>query len=634
MKDDELKKITSVIREGLEEYLNKLKLSLDGKAAGTKKAEGATIISRALTEYYVKEIAYYHEIFDKDRVDIGLDGCDNNNDLGINLIYESPDDKEFWIFQSKYKGKNNGLIDADISNFFGIHEKILGLDPYKKENEVGGLLEEFTEESKVNYVLLTNTEASPRNHRQFESLKQKELKIFKAGNVEWMLMDLPEINLKYSQIPQEGELSKVVIPIAQYIQLDGNDNQKHNSIVAIIQGTDLNNLNKNYGDALFNYNIRGFLGSHKGRNKKITTTLKDEPSRFYLYNNGISAICTHMSITPSPKKDSHVVSCKNFQIINGAQTVGSIRDFGKNGKNTANLKQVKILLRIAEVEKVKGRTEGLAGNMIRYNNSQNAMRDADFRSNDPIQEELEARFTEQKILYHADSSRSNVVYMPKRIWRSKVGEVHVPMESLAKSLYAFKKNTPAKINSLTKFLFEEEVEDGYLSLFGDENGKPVETPECSKLVVDNKFEEFAAVAILNHFLESKHKGLKRTTKPDEIQGMVVRTGRLFLWAFGYVIRKFYRDFDGKNLEGEIYKKIINGEAFNAENGEEGFVHVWYRYIDEKFYDILIHETDKNELFDIDNKLFNFKIWVRDNKKMSRLMRTIDRIGANKKLPKI
>ena len=165
-------------------------------------------------------------------------------------------------------------------------------------------------------------------------------------------------------------------------------------------------------------------------------------------------------------------------------------------------------------------------------------------------------------------------------------------------------------------------------MFGDENKNRVEASD-SERVINARFDEFAAVAILNHFLESKHKKLRRDTAPDEIQGMVVRTGRLFLWAFGYVIRKFYR-----NLEGEIYKKIINGEAFNPETDEEGFVHVWYKYIDEKFYDILIHATDKDELFEVDKKAFNFKTWLRDNKKMNRLMRTIDRIGESRKLPKI
>ena len=634
MKDDELNKITSVIRKGVEEYLNKLKLSLDGKAAGTEKAEGAVIISRALTEYYIKEIAYYlDDIDDGYRIDTGLEGCDDNNDFGINFIYENPDDKEFWIFQSEYKGRNNGLIDGEIPNFFDIHEKILGLDQREKENKVRGLLEEFTEESKVNYVLLTNTEALPKNLGQFERLKQKKLNIFKQGNVQWTLMDLSEINLKYSQIPQEDELSssgipRAGVPIVQYIKLESNDTPKHNSIIAIIQGTDLNNLSKNYGDALFNYNIRGFLG-RKGKNKQITTTLKDEPARFYLYNNGVSAICTHMSIKSSQKNDSHVVSCNDFQVINGAQTIGSIRDFGKNGNNMESLKQVKVLMRITEVERVTGRTEGLSGNMIRYNNSQNVMRDADFKSNDPIQEELAARFIEQEVLYHADSSLRKVVYMPKRVMRSKGQEILVSMENLAKSLYVFKKDTPSKINSLTKFLFEESDKDGYLSLFGDENENRVEKRSDSERVINDRFDEFAAVAILNHFLESKHQGLKKGTKPDEIQGMVVRTGRLFLWAFGYVIRKFYCD-----SEGEIYKKIINGEAFNSETDEEGFVHVWYKYIYEKLYDFLIHETDKSELFEDDKTAFNFKTWLRDNKKMSRLMRTIDRIGANKKLPKI
>ena len=620
--DDDMKKI---IRKGIDKYLILEGRSIDGRVPGTERATPEEI-TEALTKYYVKEIAYYTSyINEEDKIESGLDG-DDKNEPGIDFIYEKPEDKEFWIIQSKYKGGGKELHRSDIVEFFNIHEKIPGLVQHPQAKEFGELLDDVAEDPLIICVLLTNAEAGGENHRLFKQLAKKKSAMFKTGSVQWELMDLAEMKLKYKQIPKEdGELPGFDIPVAQCIELPIDNNNEHKSFVAIVQGNDLNDL-KNYGNALFNYNIRSFLGD-KGKNKQITETLEKEPGLFYLYNNGISAICTEMSIESS-QKGVLGVSCKNFQIINGAQTVGSIHDFGINRKNIKKLKQVKVLMRITEVERVAGRTEGLTGNMIRYNNSQNVIRDADFKSNDPIQEELAARFIEQEILYHADSSLHKVVYMPKRVQRSKEGEIHVSMDSLAKSLYVFKKNTPAKINSLTKFLFEESDKDGYLSLFGDENQKRVEASN-SEQVINDRFDEFAAVAILNHFLESKHQGLKKGTKPDEIQGMVVRTGRLFLWAFGYVIRKFYCD-----SEGEIYKKIINGEAFNSETDEEGFVHVWYKYIYEKLYDFLIHETDKSELFEDDKTAFNFKTWLRDNKKMSRLMRTIDRIGANKKLPKI
>ena len=446
--DEDMKEI---IRKGIDKYLIPKGRSVDGQGTGIERATTEEM-SIALAEYYIKEIAYYtSHINEEDKIETGLD-CGNN--LGIHFIYEKPDEKEFNIFQSKYKGAGAKLLPSEIVEFLGIHEKILRLEQHQKTERFKGLLDEVDEDSSINYVLLTNAEASDDDHRQFK----RQSAMFKTGNVQWELMDSAEMKLKHRQIPQEdGTLPDVDIPIEKHIELPIGNNNERKSLVVIVQGDDLNDL-RNYENALFNYNIRSFLG-HRGKNKQITETLEKEPGLFYLYNNGISAICTRMSIKPS-QKGALYVSCENFQIINGAQTVGSIHDFGRNGKNTENLEQAKVLMRITEVERVTGRTEGLTGNMIRYNNSQNVIRDADFKSNDPIQEELAARFIEQEILYHADSSLHKVVYMPKRVRRSKEKEIHVSMDSLAKSLYVFKKNTPTKINSLSKFLFEEDDKDG------------------------------------------------------------------------------------------------------------------------------------------------------------------------------
>ena len=623
-KIDEMSKI---IRERMEEYLNKQGWSFDGNAPGTKQASNVAI-GKALTEYYAREIAYYtNHVNEEDKIDEGLE-CDGSNDLGIDFIYEKPDDKEFWIFQSKFKGKSAGLTRDEIAGFFNIHERILDRKWRAKANRtVGELLDRFTEKSSVNYVLLTNTKASDSNTDDFNALQRKKSALPEAENAQWILMDLSAIKSKHKQIQSGGdELPNVDIPIVQHIELpiNGSGNKKYKSIVMIIQGTALNNLNGQHGDALFNYNIRGFLGN-KGKNKQITETLGDEPSLFYLYNNGISAICTKMDVKPNQKGSSKIVSCKDFQIINGAQTVCSIRDFGKNDNNMEKLKKVNVLLRITEAEKVKGPTKGLNRDMIKYNNSQNVVRDADFRSNDPIQESLEAKFKKEKVQYRATPPFEEVVYMRKRVLpRYKTGKMFVSMDGMAKSLYAFKKDTPGKLNSSSKFLFDENDTDGYWSLFGDEAGEQVE------MVTDGKFKEFAAVAILSRFLDYKLKAEIKETSADEIEGMVVRTGRLFLWAFGYAIRTFYADSQGK-----IYEKIMNGDAFKPKTDRKGFVHDWYDHIHEKFYGVLNIEADKGASGDSDDgKTLNFKVWLRNDKKMGRLKREMDYIGKHKDLPKI
>ena len=360
-----------------------------------------------------------------------------------------------------------------------------------------------------------------------------------------------------------------------------------------------------------------------------------EGNLFYLYNNGISAICTEMIIGPEK------VTCQDFQIINGAQTAWSIREF-RELDSLEKIKKVKVLLRITEtgtVQDQKKGTKGLNREMIEFNNTQNVIRDSDFRSNDPIQVILARKFQTEKIKYRASYPYHEIVYVPKRqdltfkssTPRSKTaGKIPVIMESLAKSLYVFKKDTPEKIHSETSFLFDEKDDDGYWSLFGDDNGKETE------MVTPHKFKEFAAVAILYYFFEDKLKAEMKANDSDSIDGMIARAARLFLWAFGYIVREHYKK---KGLEIKMYEKIINGDAFKSESGAKSVVDTLFAFIHEQFHLVLSNIEDKNELdnnngHEEDSKPLNFRKWLRNAAKTKTLEKRMQYICKRKALPKI
>ena len=637
--DQYMKKI---IRKGIDKYLIPKGLSVDGRTLGTKRARPEQI-ANALTEYYVREIAYYtSRINEEDKIETGLD-CDGNNDLGIDFIYEKPEDDEFWIIQSKYRGRSGVLIQNEIRDFFNIHEKIFDPDQRKEANPiVQRLLEGLTKKSSVNYMLLMNTKATPDNKDEFQRLEKAKLAISGTGSVGWNLVDLPKIESKYNQRvamisgrgksmisdqgKSRGKLPIVKIPnIEQYIDLpkSSRNNKKYESIAVIVQGTLLDKWFIDHEEALFTHNIRGFLGTNR-INEPIEATLAKEPDLFYLYNNGISAICTKMEIKPSSQGDGVTVKCTDFQIINGAQTVSNIYNFNKKGDIFGRLEEVNVLLRITKVEKGKTKEEKFIRNIVTYNNSQNVVKDADFRSNDSVQQNLAAEFKEQKIQYRATSQSLDVVYMPKRAFCSEKRKVIVGMDSLVKSLYAFNKDTPAKINSLTKFLFDEDDTDGYWSLFGIKRGKEIKQV---KKIDSKKFKKIAAIVILNHFLESKlmEERKRKGARIDTVDGMVVRTGRLCLWAFGYVIRELYKD-----LEDEIYAKIINGDAFKSKIRGNSFIDAWYGHIHKSIHGLLTKKIKESE----SGETLNFKVWVRNDEKIKDLKKALDCIDIDKLNSKI
>jgi hypothetical protein len=98
------------------------------------------------------------------------------------------------------------------------------------------------------------------------------------------------------------------------------------------------------------------------------------------------------------------VTGENFQIINGAQTIGAL----KSAKDLSS--ETEVLLRITQGESVKTE-KGFNADVIRFNNTQNIIKSSDFRSNDPVQLWLEKRFND---LRPRGAQQKRIVYVRKR----------------------------------------------------------------------------------------------------------------------------------------------------------------------------------------------------------------------------
>ena len=628
-----LHEIYKAVIDGMEKYLKK-RFDKPSLTAASPIEQG-----KALTEFYVKDIALHTDaLSDVDRIDDGLE-CDGSGDLNMDFIYKNPNDDEFWICQSKHKGRKGFLKSDEISGFFQIHERICDKPTRKRANQsVKDMLRDFNEKkSSATFVLLTNGKVSEGQMAEFNRQRDKLLASDEpwAGNFHWELVGLSEIKQKMKhadsldkkppsvEIPIEsfgaqGFGKQGFIDLSKQIAKTGKDYQ---TIITAIRGTTLCNLWKRHRRSLFNYNIRGFLG--KSKNKKLITTLKEDPGLFYLYNNGISAICTDLRF--SQTGGGTTAHCEGFQIINGAQTVSSIGKFADD-HDEENLKKVLVLARITRAEKIKSE-KGLNKELIIANNTQNRIQDADFRSNDKFQVLLEKAFQEEGFQYCGEKPFKKMIYMPKRMYRKprKDTEVVITMDEMAKSLYAFLKETPDKLNSQTKFLFDEDDNDGYWSIFCNDDGE-----RDSDVIHASTARRCAAIVALNHFLSTHTSKLKKavnkeapTDKNDKYpplypsnttEGMVIRSGRHILWAFGYLVREFYPDKADK-----IYAEILDGSAF----GEEGFVQSWFEDVKDAMAIAL--ESEQSDEHDL-----NFKMWLRDNSRLTGFKKLLRRFHTRSK----
>lgn len=142
-------------------------------------------------------------------------------------------------------------------------------------------------------------------------------------------------------------------------------------------------------------NVRGYILKSKF-NFNIEKTLDVDPTKFFFYNNGLTIVAENITSTSVNGGKKLKLDIKNFQVLNGGQTLRTIHQF--NRKNDANLTKsivkAEVLVRILNVT-----DPNLKNCIAEYTNSQNAIDLIDLKSLRKEQLDLETFFKDHKILY-------------------------------------------------------------------------------------------------------------------------------------------------------------------------------------------------------------------------------------------
>ncbi|MFC1080101.1 AIPR family protein [Pasteurella multocida] len=161
--------------------------------------------------------------------------------------------------------------------------------------------------------------------------------------------------------------------------------------------TDLIALNKDKGKALYERNIRYFLGSSRSDvNKAIKTTLRDDPGSFFYLNNGVTAICDEIEPKgKSPNNGFRKFKIRNLSIINGAQTIASATEFVDQHPGS-NIDDARVMFTL-----IKAPADGFFGKRVtKARNHQNPVQTANFASLDDNQERLRQEIALLGFTYH------------------------------------------------------------------------------------------------------------------------------------------------------------------------------------------------------------------------------------------
>jgi len=145
------------------------------------------------------------------------------------------------------------------------------------------------------------------------------------------------------------------------------------------------------GGALFDSNIRRFLGKGRSVNADILKTATDASSSylFWFLNNGVTIVCD--SCDPVTDPDNPKVKIRNLQIVNGCQTATALAHAASDGTLRPD---TRVLLKIFETT-----DPTLASRIVLTTNNQNRISTRDLKANDSVQQDMQRRFESYNLLY-------------------------------------------------------------------------------------------------------------------------------------------------------------------------------------------------------------------------------------------
>lgn len=331
--------------------------------------------------------------FNEDNDDIVF--CDGSGDGGIDIAYlnrgdfteDNTSEGDTWyLIQSKYgsafAGKNTLLIEAQkvIETIDGRTKRLSSIATDLLE-KLQTFRESASEKDKLILVFATNTALSEDEKRVLNDIRT----LGKARLGSMFDVDAISIEIIYQRVIEHlSHFKKYKLPFIANLVPSGN-----NLLVGSIKLTNIYDFLKNYRaetgdlDLIYEKNVRKFLGSGKSVNKGIAKTLKDNPERFGLYNNGITIVVENFEQLENDK-----YQLTEPYIVNGCQTTRTIWETldkkfsaGGTGKNV-ELEKWKDRLRsgivVVKVVKVGEDGEVLLEETTRYTNSQNAVGKKDF----------------------------------------------------------------------------------------------------------------------------------------------------------------------------------------------------------------------------------------------------------------
>lgn len=378
----------------LEQYfVNAISASIDVSDLAGKSQDDIqqATLSRSLTAFAISGLTGGSVI------DCARFVCDGERDQGIDGCYFDAAKNMLVFVQSKWHGGGTKTISkGDLLKFLHGVKLVLSANwtsfSAKLKKQQSAIDQVLLKPDVSVVVAVAFTGDNKLGDECQEVLEQFQLDQNSAGEfLETRVLDLKALHRIFrtatlaSQPPFTGML------------LDwGQIAEPHQGVYGRICCEELAKLYSDVGEALFEPNIRSFLGDGEVNNQ-IFTTLTTKPEDFWYLNNGVTGICNKFTKTALGGGDNRQAGAFVFhgiQFVNGAQTIGSIaraylKAPSKVAKAFAHFKVISL----------EGTPLGFTDTVTIATNKQNKVEEKDFLTLDPDQNRIKVELLAQGIQY-------------------------------------------------------------------------------------------------------------------------------------------------------------------------------------------------------------------------------------------
>lgn len=387
---------------------------------------------------------------------------EGGGDKGLDLIYVPEDPGTLFLLQAKrYQDTSRNLGRNDIVlTLNGVRWLISGdiSDPTvnpafrAKAAEFRDAL--VTYFPKVEIYLVTTGQQPAEDGRAEIDLFLTEANTPSEAVFSVTTIDVDELLARFRRSLQQTTPNEIILEFSKPRPFE-HDTGGLRAIVGSVSGRTIAELFDQYGNAIFEANVRNFLGNVR-INRQIEATAIDpgQAQLFWFYNNGISIICSQLSFRS--QTETSRVRLVNAQIVNGCQTVHSLWHAYK-----ARILQddVEVLVRIVEQP-----DPDFVKLVTQYNNTQNAVRSADLMGRDPPQIRLQQELDREGYYYETRRGDWRQYYASREERIAKFGKDYtqkvITLKEAAQACAAFYLQQPIISKNKTTYLTTPIGEEG------------------------------------------------------------------------------------------------------------------------------------------------------------------------------